>query len=254
MYVLFVFCFVCLLIFFSQPIFVFSAACFFSQLIFGFPQPVTVKCLTLFLLSRCFGASHPGKEAECQAPTSAPATLARSASSAFPMSSPHRGVRAGLQGAGEEDGAEAAERPAPSRRQLPAGRDGWRPAQSQHEAGHSGGQRENKMRSRSYVARETDRQRLRQICGQINRDCDTSDRQTETGYRQRDKQRLRQREREREGERRGGRGRESGSKQERDRHRERATRERTDISRKRGRERNGQYEIYLHDKIIKDFK
>ena len=92
-----------------------------------------------------------------------PATLARSASSAFPMSSPGRGVRAGLQGGGEEDGAEAAECPAPSRRQLPAGREGWRPAQPQHEAGHSGGQTENKMRSRSYAARETDRQRLRRI-------------------------------------------------------------------------------------------
>ena len=220
------FCFVCLLIFFSQPIFVFSAACFFSQLIFGFPQPVTVKCLTLFLLSQCFGASHPGKEAECHAPTSAPATLARSTSSAFPMSSPHRGVRAGLQGAGEEDGAEAAERPAPSRRQLPAGRDGRRPAQSQHEAGHSGGQRENKMRSRSYVARETGRQRLRQICGQINRDCDTSDRQTETGHRQRDRQRLRQRERERKGGREKRREREREWKQTRERQTERESNKR----------------------------
>ena len=69
-----------------------------------------------------------------------------------------------MQGGGEEDGAEAAERPPPSRRQLPAGREGRRPAQSQHETGHSGGQRENKMRrSRSYAARETDRQRLRHI-------------------------------------------------------------------------------------------
>ena len=52
-----------------------------------------------------------------------------------------------------------------------------------------------------------------------------------------------------------GRDREREWKQTRERqtHRESNKRENRH-SRKRGRERNGQYEIYLHDKITKDFK
>ena len=62
-----------------------------------------------------------------------------------------------MQGRGEEGGTEPAEDRPPSRHQLSAGCQGWLPAQSQHEKGHSGGQRDREKDS-TQRGRERERE------------------------------------------------------------------------------------------------